>query len=394
MRTLGNKFIQGDSMNRKRASLGLGILLLLALAIVGCSSGQLDAILGGGGGFVPVAHAPAVLIAADFDGGTLASFKVDATTGALTEAPGSPISAFGCAWAVAATPNGKFAYVGDQCNGQVEVLSINASTGDLTDLGPTSLANNDSVPWVSSIAITPDSKYLYVSDNVQLNGFSINQTSGALTALPGFPMTLGTQPFSVATSPDGKYVYVSDDSDDTIYGFSVNSSTGALTAIPGSPFPCLVSACDGLTVDGAAKFVYASAQGDKAVQGWKIGTNGALTSVGASIGAGLTPFQVIADPLGRYIYTMNDQDDNYNGYSINTSTGVLTSIAGSPFTASGQPQGGVVDPSGKFVYASDCSNDKITGSSIGAGGALTTLGSMPMTVNNGTLCGGVAITHQ
>ena len=60
--------------------------------------------------------------------------------------------------------------------------------------------------------------------------------TGALTALPGFPMTLGSEPFSVSASPDGKYVYVSDEPDDTIYGFSVNSSTGALTAVPGSPY--------------------------------------------------------------------------------------------------------------------------------------------------------------
>jgi 6-phosphogluconolactonase (cycloisomerase 2 family) len=56
------------------------------------------------------------------------------------------------------------------------------------------------------------------------------------------------------------------------------------------------------------------------------------------------------DPLGRFLY-VNNFVENISGFSINTSTGSLSMLAGFPFDA--QPAGTTslaMDPSGKFLY--------------------------------------------
>jgi DNA-binding beta-propeller fold protein YncE len=77
--------------------------------------------------------------------------------------------------------------------------------------------------------------YLVNSDWNTISGYTINTTTGALTAVTGSPFAAGSVPSSVAVDPSGKFAYVTN-GDDTISGYTINSSTGALTAMSGSPF--------------------------------------------------------------------------------------------------------------------------------------------------------------
>jgi 6-phosphogluconolactonase len=62
------------------------------------------------------------------------------------------------------------------------------------------------------------------------------------------------------------------------------------------------------------------------------------------------------DPLGRFLYVANDDAANLgdiSGFSINTSTGALSTLAGFPLTPQNSSLGLLaVDPSGKFLYVS------------------------------------------
>src|SRR5438309_4717462 len=100
--------------SRKQLVLALALLIASALAVLGCSSDELAHILGGGS---VALGTPAFAIFSDFDGTVVHSYSVNATSGALTEVAGSPVATTlpgDFPWAVAVTPNGKFAYVGDQ----------------------------------------------------------------------------------------------------------------------------------------------------------------------------------------------------------------------------------------------------------------------------------------
>jgi 6-phosphogluconolactonase (cycloisomerase 2 family) len=126
---------------------------------------------------------------------TVSVFSLDATTGALTEVPGSPFASGNEPGPVAidppvlagTTPSGKFVFVGN--------------TGDNT-----------------------------------LSAYSID-SAGSLTPVAGTPIPLGTnaQPSSIAVDPAGKFVYVSIASQQ-VAGFAFDPNTGALTPITGSPF--------------------------------------------------------------------------------------------------------------------------------------------------------------
>src|SRR6266478_5901228 len=53
-------------------------------------------------------------------------------------------------------------------------------------------------------------------------------------------------------------------------------------------------------------------------------------------------------PVARFLYTAN-QSGSQSAFSINSATGVLTPIAGSPFAGGSIPGGAAVDPLGKFA---------------------------------------------
>ncbi len=65
--------------------------------------------------------------------------------------------------------------------------------------------------------------------------FSINATTGALTAAVGSPFATGvaTTPYSVTVDSSGKFVYVVNNNNDTVLAFSINLTTGALAAVTG-----------------------------------------------------------------------------------------------------------------------------------------------------------------
>ncbi len=73
--------------------------------------------------------------------------------------------------------------------------------------------------------------------------------------------------------------------------------------------------------------------------------------------AGTGPNAVAVDPAGRFLDVTNQGSNNVSAFSINATTGALTS-AGAPFAAGTGPQSITVDPSGQFVYvANQTSND-------------------------------------
>ena len=58
---------------------------------------------------------------------------------------------------------------------------------------------------------------------------------------------------------------------------------------------------------------------------------------------------ILANPLlAQFVYVSNSSA--IAGYTINTATGALTAVSGSPFPAPSFPQSVAVDPTGKFVY--------------------------------------------
>jgi 6-phosphogluconolactonase len=221
------------------------------------------------------------------DSGFVVGFAIGAT-GALTEVAGSPFAAGGGDEGIVVDPKGKFLYAADSNNSTISAFSINATTGVLTAVAGAPFALSD-VP--KFMAIERSGKFMYVSapenDNVLV--LSIDSTTGALTALAGSPVASGgPNPGGIAVSPDGKYLFVANAGDidvptlGNVSVFSVNASSGALTAVSGSPFAAAPNP-KRIAVDPASKFLYATNEDAGNMTVFAIGRGtGVLTEVTGS----------------------------------------------------------------------------------------------------------------
>ena len=232
-------------------------------------------------------------------------------------------------------------------------------------------------------------QWLYVAQGSQIEAFSINGTTGALTALTGSPFASSNpEASSMSTDPAGKFVFLSGANDNQVTVFSVNQKDGSLTTV--GSFPTGFFAAEA-TTDGLGKFLYVTAGnlgGEVAV--YSIGSTGSLTPISGS------PFpisiaQLEAEPTGKFLLGVTGNganngftnDDNIYVFSINQSTGAITPVTGSPFRTTFTPATLTVHPSGTFVYTF---NQTVVGTSPTEGfqfntatGAVTPLSSSPFT---------------
>jgi 6-phosphogluconolactonase len=258
----------------------------------------------------------------------------------------------------------QFVYVANTSSGNISGYTINSTTGALTPIlgSPFPTATQPSPQSASplSVAVDPTGKFAYSANFADtVSGYAINSTTGVLAPIPGSPFIVEGSPSFVAVDPKGRFVYVATffntlNPNRNILGYTINSTTGALTAILGSPFPTEPRGSPAsLAIDLSGKYAYA-ANNSGTVSGYTINSEtGALTVIpGSPFAAGESPTSVAVDPSSKFVYVANQEDNDISGYTINSETGALTAIPGSPFVdREGSPVSIAIDPSGKFIYA-------------------------------------------
>jgi YVTN family beta-propeller protein len=320
--------------------------------------------------------------------GYVSMYTINPATGALAPiAP--PVSSLDyTAESVTLDPSGKFAYVanaGDDetSDGSVVSYTINATTGALTSTASI-MGNCPGICVPESVAVDPSGKFAYVPNGAgepnSIVMFTINATTGALTstgtiAVDGFAVT-------VAVHPSGKFAYLATASSTpgaagNVAMFTINAATGALTSI-GTVAAGTInaeSAPTSIVVDPTGKFAYVANFGSNDVSMYTINTTtGILTSRG-SIAAGTIPLSVAVDPTGKFAYVTNFQSNDVSMYTINATSGALTS-AGT--VATGQnPASVTVHPSGKFAYVTNQGSNSVSMYSVDTtSGALSPTGTV------------------
>jgi 6-phosphogluconolactonase (cycloisomerase 2 family) len=176
-------------------------------------------------------------------------------------------------------------------------FTIQSGTGVLTEISGSPFPASG--PFVVS-ALQPANRmvidqmnhFLYGSTSAGIAAFSIDQNSGALTAIAGSPFAANlTHPAAIVITPDNRYLYEARTeegsnfaNDGNLYGYSLDQSTGTLTALTGSPFPvgCPSPGVnvpghggvpDNMTISSAGKFLYFANCGTYSIDA----TTGALT---------------------------------------------------------------------------------------------------------------------
>ena len=166
-------------------------------------------------------------------------YSLDPLTGTLAPLPGFPVATGGDGFLSNATELMAYAsgrlHVINQTSGTLSVFTVNKSTGALTALGsPISIGVGNGF----CVAVHPNGSPVVVGiSSSQFASFVVTPTS--VTAAPGSPFAAGAaDPISCTFSRDGNFVYGGGTgaSPNLIAGFSVNADTGVLTPLAGSPF--------------------------------------------------------------------------------------------------------------------------------------------------------------
>ncbi len=187
------------------------------------------------------------LISADYGGGSAASFLV--TDGKLSEAvwkehyeghgPVTDRQESAHAHFASYSPDNRFAYINDLGSDCIHIYSLNAATAELKSAG-TFKSQPGSGP--RTLHFHPNGTTAYVMNelNSTVDVVSWNKADGSLTAgkrielLPSGPDPKSTGCDTVI-SKDGRHVYFANRGDDFLYSFKADRASGALTPIARTP---------------------------------------------------------------------------------------------------------------------------------------------------------------
>ncbi len=293
----------------------------------------------------------------------IAGFSVG-TNGALSVLNNSPYNNGVAAQSLAITPtnsllyaattNGIYAYV---INSDGSISVANSGSPVAQDVVATSMQVDSTGNYLLAAGIG-------ISAGAQAIGiYSINSSTGVLSALTGSPLSLYTGNGSTATvvtptgmliTPNNSYVYVS------LRALGVQVLTlgtgGALstgnTATFLPPLKTSTSPADyGLASDPNSKFLFV-AEINTGLRVLSIGTSGSLNEVSVSpYATGTGPTGVALDTTGSYVYVANKGSNNISAFTLTAASGKLAVIAGSPFSSGGQQPIALVNENQKLYLA-------------------------------------------
>ena len=323
---------------------GSGSVSVLAMD----SSGSLSLVAGSpfpagaGAEFMAFDSVHKFLFVSNQNANTVSAFSVNTGTGQLAAVPGSPFATGARPIGIAVDSAGKFVFVANQAADSISVFSIGVN-GSLSPVAGSPFAASN--PY--GLAVNAAGTVLFannfldssISDLNSVSAFQIGP-NGALTPVAGSPFpTSSTTGFAsaigLAADPAGKFLFVGDHMAQAIVPFNI-TATGALT--PVSTLPAAAPACSvschnnplRLAVHPNEQFVYATNVQAGTVSAFKI-TNGAFSSI-AEVPTGQHPFGVALDPAAQFLFAVNKVDNTISAYSVNSSTGMLSPLNGSPFS--------------------------------------------------------------
>jgi 6-phosphogluconolactonase len=328
-------------------------LLLLLCACGGNGGGS----PGGGGGNPPPPVTTEILYAANTTN-ALFALGIDQTTGALTQTANvSPGGNTVSNSVLALTPTGSFLYAVNDTTAGINGYSAGSSGMlSLISSSPFPILPAVQPPWpvVLALAVDPEGRFLYAGSLSGIASFSIDSSSGALTATGGpFSTGGGFVPAGIGIDPTGSFLYATDQNE-YVWGFSIDSQTGVLSPVAGSPFNA-GSQPYGVQVSG--NFVFVALSNSNGIAAFSIdAATGSLSPVpGSPFPTSSMQFtqtyNLTIHPSGKFLYAFNLNGSSVAAFTIDSTNGALSPISGSPFAVT--PSGGVdliVDPSGKYLY--------------------------------------------
>lgn len=252
---------------------------------------------------------------------TIGVFSVDPTTGSLTPVSGTPFAVSFPVGCLAFTPSGNFAYATsgfENAGNQLATFTVNTNA-TLT------LDGTIAFPYFpTGVVVDPLGKYAYVnavdvpngtSATSQLYGYSIDNTTGALTQIDGSPWSLPAGTYGELTfHPSGGALYVANLNATGIGDYTINRATGVPTQSATSDSPCSITT--GLQFSPDATHAYAicgsggtGSAANNTLLDFSVAADGQLAVLNTAF-AGPVPEQIQVDPGGNFVYVLGVGTDD------------------------------------------------------------------------------------
>ncbi|MGO9650558.1 exported hypothetical protein [Candidatus Sulfotelmatobacter sp. SbA7] len=251
-------------------------------------------------------------------------------------------------------PLGRFLFVANQGSSNISMFSIsNASLTEVAGSPFTTIPAGTTAPTgPSAVAVSATGNFLYVANTFTNTVSAYSISAAGLTVLGTSPFAVGLAPSGLALPPSGAFLYVANTGTNNISAFNicdkaviscadVNNPDGNLTPVAGSPFS------DGgspvaIAVDPAFDFLYVLDKTSNQVSSFAFGTGtGVLTplSTTPTVSTGQAPasFVIVSGTTGvnigntltnpiDFVYVVNNESSTLSVFTLNTTTGVLTTL--------------------------------------------------------------------
>jgi 6-phosphogluconolactonase len=258
----------------------------------------------------------------------------------------------------------------------LNLLKIDTMTGAISAPILASQTPANDASSYQGVVITPSNAYLYAlyTSFTVVQGFQLTGPGLNLVTLAGAPYFPGPSagPFnSMTMHPSGKFLYVIE-SPARIEEFRIHTGTGDLASASvvteSADFRVAV-------IDPAGKFLFVNDLTGGRIYAYGIdSSSGALSAVAGSpfmVPAGGQPILDVIDGVGRYLYAPLFHG-GVAAFLVDGTSGALTDVVGSPFPTPYLPSAVTISPSGKFLYVADFTDGAVGGFVIDRNtGALT-----------------------
>ncbi|MGV0853323.1 Ig-like domain-containing protein [Mycolicibacterium phlei] len=259
------------------------------------------------------------------------------TTGAVT-GTGYTIATGGGPSRVVVSPDGRYAYIASAENGTVSI--IDPATGTVTTI-PTGPGAGD----YGDVVVTPDGRFAYVINSGGPGGHTlsiINPANGTATTIP-----VGFSVFSVAVSPDSRYAYVTGSGIGGTTVTVIDPVAGTATTTGPISEAALV---DPVVVSPDGRYAYARTRDGVSIINPATGTATTIAT-GRYVYSPEAP--VVVSPDSRYAFVTNRNDGTVT--VLNPATGTATTIA-----VGAEPGQVVVSPDSRYAFVTSYRSDTVT----------------------------------
>ena len=180
----------------------------------------------------------------------------------------------------------------------------------------------------------------------------INGLTGVVTPGSQTPQVSGTAPHGLALLP-GKFLFVANSQSNTIAVYSI-AGDGSLN-LSATPTPVGGTGPDNAVLDSSGQYLFVTNSFSANISVFSVDSgSGALTAVpGSPFYANDSPGEILIPPGTNFVYVTNSRIGTVTAFTFSSSTGVLTPAPGSPFVSGPGASGVAVSNNGQYLYVAN-----------------------------------------